>query len=87
MSRSYKKHPVIKDTSGSSYRKFAKNYSNRIIRKTEDVANGKSYRKIYETYNINDWIFHWDPNPVYYFDRNGVMGKIEPTPKWKARMK
>jgi hypothetical protein len=87
MSRSRKKNPICKDTSGSNYRKFIKNYSNRKVRRTLEVANGKSYRKIFETWNINDYVLRWDPSPDYYFDRNGEMQKREPDPEWRARMK
>jgi hypothetical protein len=87
MSRSRKKNPVRKDTSGSSYRKFAKREANRRVRRTLDVADGKSYRRIYDPWNINDWVYRWSSEPYYYFDRNGDMKKSNPEPEWRARMK
>ena len=87
MSRSRKKNPVLKDTSGSNYRKFAKKYANRKVRRTLEVADGKAYRRVYDPWNINDWVFRWDPTPYYYFDRNGDMQRGDPEPEWRARMK
>jgi hypothetical protein len=87
MSRSRKKNPIRKDTSGSSYRSYAKNQANRKIRRTSDVPDGKVYRKFFETWNINDWVFRWDPKPYYVHDINGNLKRIDPDPEWKAWMK
>lgn len=57
MSRSYKKSPVITD--GHSGR-VAKKEANRKVRKYRDVlANGKAYRKVFESYDIHDFIIHY----------------------------
>jgi hypothetical protein len=54
MSRSYKKTPVVKDgRSGKSGKKFA----NHKVRNYKGIIpNGKSYRKIFQTWDIHDCI-------------------------------
>jgi hypothetical protein len=81
MSRSRKKHPVRKD-----HNKGMKRIANRIIRRTLDIPNGKAYRKVFESWNISDWNFWWDPEPRYR-SYNGEIVKIDPDPEWRARMK
>ncbi len=46
MSRSYKKMPVVKDSSckGSTF-KSGKQIANRAVRKQKDIPNGGSYKK------------------------------------------
>ena len=58
MSRSYKKTPVIKDSSCKGTRfKSGKQLANRAVRNQEDVPNGGSYKKVYCSWNISDWRF------------------------------
>ena len=54
MARSYKKNPVVKDSS-----KGMKSIANRIFRRKKNicVANGNAYRKCFCSYNISDWWF------------------------------
>lgn len=53
MSRSYKKTPILKD-SNKSMKKFA----NKRVRKRKNFSvNGKAYRKIFNSYDICDWVF------------------------------
>jgi len=95
MSRSYKKHLVKKVPSGNgSYKSFAKNYANRKIRRIRpdggvDVPSGKTYRKFTETWDINDWVFRYDPHPRQAGYRIGGGGPVmvEPDPVWKWRCK
>lgn len=54
MSRSYKKNPVIK--SESKAKRFWKREANKKVRHTKDVPSGRAFKKIGDTYNINDWI-------------------------------
>lgn len=57
MSRSYKKTPVCKDGRSG---KFGKKVANRKVRYYKgDIADGKSYRKIYESWEIHDYISHY----------------------------
>ena len=58
MSRSYKKHPYTKD-GGPTRVKFAKQEANKKVRRTNDVPNGKSYRRVFEPYDIHDYINYW----------------------------
>lgn len=88
MSRSYKRHLIKKDNSGSAYRRFSKNQANRLIRRTPEVPDGKAYRRFYNPWDISDWVFMYNPYPrVYYNYRLGQFEWIEPDPIYKWRMK
>ena len=53
MSRSYKKHPVIKYAGNKDYKKLF----NRRLRRTagiDDIPNGNAYKKMNESWEIND---------------------------------
>lgn len=53
MSRSYKKNPIIKDKT-----KGMKQIANRKVRNYNgDLANGSSYKKIFQSYDISDYSF------------------------------
>jgi len=54
MARSYKKNPVVKDSS-----KGMKTVANKLFRRKKNVfvANGNAYRKFFCSYNISDWFF------------------------------
>lgn len=62
MSRSYKKTPIIKDNGKS--KKVAKTFA---VRKTRrklknldyEIADGKSYKKEFESWEIADYITRW----------------------------
>ena len=58
MSRSYKKTPVLKDTSckGSTF-KSGKQIANRAVRNHDDVPNGGGKKKVYCSWNISDFRF------------------------------
>lgn len=88
MSRSYRKHLILKG-SGSKYVTFAKNQANRRIRRMKgEIPDGNSYRKIYDSWNICDYSCRYDPNPHYYYSfKTGELQKIEPDPLWKWRCK
>lgn len=58
MSRSYKKSPVSTDGRRKTT-KYFKNQANRIVRRSDGAYNGKSYRKLYQTWNIHDFISYW----------------------------
>lgn len=54
MSRSYKKTPIVKDGHSG---KFGKKVANRKVRHYKGtIASGKSYRKIYESWDIHDFV-------------------------------
>ena len=58
MSRSYKKTPVLKDSSckGSAF-KSGKQIANRAVRNHDDIPNGGGYKKVYCSWNISDYRF------------------------------
>ena len=58
MSRSYKKTPVLKDTSckGSTF-KSGKQIANRAVRNHDDEPNGGGYKKVYCSWKISDFRF------------------------------
>lgn len=53
MSRSYKKHPIIKYAGCKDYKKI---YNRKLRRTTniDDIPNGNAYKKMNESWNIND---------------------------------
>lgn len=53
MSRSYKHKGWIQD---QSCKKFGKRFANKKVRRTDDVPSGKAYRRVYNQYNIADFI-------------------------------
>ena len=58
MSRSRKSIAVFKDNSKGH--NFGKKYSNRMVRKALkegfDLPNGKTYKRLYDTWNIHDYV-------------------------------
>lgn len=60
MSRSYRK-PYLKDNTKNGGAKIAKRTANHKVRKTKELANGKSYKKVYNSWNIHDFSFY-SPN-------------------------
>lgn len=61
MSRSFKKNLIVSCT-GRRYRAYAKNQANRKIRRyLEEISDGKSYRKVYESWDITDFSSRWYP--------------------------
>ena len=62
MSRSYKKHSIIKANSRGS-NKLRKRIANKAVRRHKGELNdGAQYKKIYNSYNISDYSFSytWD---------------------------
>ena len=55
MSRSYKKHYCIKDTSP-----FSKRQANKKVRRNKNISDGSNYKKVYNSYNICDWAFYFN---------------------------
>lgn len=54
MSRSIKA-PFYSDANRG--RKKEKRFANKRVRRREAVSNGKSYRKVYESWRIKDWSY------------------------------
>jgi hypothetical protein len=58
MSKSYKHTPCVKQQGRS--KKFYKKYANKKIRRkqlNEDIPDGSSYRKLFESWDICDYRF------------------------------
>lgn len=52
MSRSFKHTPIIKCAGDRSNKKLA----NRVVRRAEGLYQGKTYRKLFQSWNIYDYI-------------------------------
>ncbi len=59
MSRSYRK-PYWTGGYGGKTRKLTKRQANRRVRKSNQIANGNDYRKIFNPWDICDWKFFGD---------------------------
>lgn len=56
MSRSYKKHPIVKDHSSG---KWGKKQSNRAVRNKEEAYKRSNYKKVYPSWDIHDYISYY----------------------------
>ena len=57
MSRSYKKAPVYTDRKHGA--KYWKRQANRKVRHHKEILNNKSYRKVYNSWEIHDYVSRW----------------------------
>ena len=75
MSRSYKKNPIITDGRTPTVKRM-KRIANKKVRHTKNLPNGKSYKKVFETYDIHDYISRWTWEEAklayFHFDPNGI---------------
>lgn len=55
MSRSYRHSNICKMQNGKNMKKFA----NKKVRNTEDIPNGKAYKKCFESWDICDYKWIW----------------------------
>ena len=62
MSRSYKKHPRVKDSAS----RYMKKYANKKVRRTKNIPNGKAYKKVFESWEISDWNWIWTKNEAIH---------------------
>ena len=69
MSRSFRKSLYYRDgqtkrAGRMNRRKFMRRKANKRVRKSEDVSDGSSYKKVFDSWNISDWKFKYNPkNP------------------------
>jgi len=59
MSRSYKKHPWNAD---GNYAKSGKKFAQKKVRHLDIdylPPKGNTYKKVYEQYDIRDWVYRW----------------------------
>ena len=85
MSRSYRE-PIFTCGYGSKSKQFEKRQANKRIRKSENVPDGKVYKKFYNPWNICDCRIRWNPYPITYCYK-GEIKIVEPIPEWRARRK
>ena len=60
MSRSYRK-PIVKEGYGSPTKKIRKRQANRRVRKEKIVADGASFKKVSNSWDICDFKFELEP--------------------------
>ena len=67
MSRSYKKIPIHKSHDGG---KWTKRMASKAVRREPDTPlNGGNYKKIFNSWELNDWVTYWpieDAIETYY---------------------
>lgn len=77
MSRSFKRVPAY-TSSGNSYRKWAKRAANKKVRRTKGLSNGKSYVKVFCSYEIDDWkCLYFRASDYDYIYRNFKDDKLD----------
>jgi hypothetical protein len=69
MSRSYRKSWITDGYKGSKRRQYNKRQANHIVRKADDVPDGKAYRKFYNPWDICDYRWFFNPNEEFYRDK------------------
>ena len=66
MSRSKKKVPGFTDKDRNTYRD--KRFANKKVRNTNNIPDGKYYKKLYCSWNIRDWKWlYWNPKEILDF--------------------
>lgn len=90
MSRSYRE-PYVLDGYGTKRKKYDKNYANRRIRRKSVeyvIADGSSYRKITDPWDICDFRLRYDPRPwIYSSYKTKELEWVYPDPLWKWNRK
>lgn len=93
MSRSYKQMPIVKDGTPGSRRK-AKRLANKVVRRSQYVADGKYYCRLYESWNIYDYAFHrplwcefeqWEEEHGRWIEPDGQQAVKNRWAKWYFR--
>ncbi len=91
MSRSYKRTPVCQDGYGTKSLQWYKRYANKKVRRTKEIAKGKAYRKVYETWIFRDYAFRKTLSQYKNEIMNNlkyhmmVYGSIDKSPSWFRR--
>lgn len=79
MSRSYKKTPISK--MAPVHGRIGKKFANRRVRRyDEELSNGGSYKRLYCSYDIHDWISYYTINDAIEFEMN--RSRSEHTIQW-----
>ena len=66
MSRSYRKPWVTDGYKGSKRKQFFKRLANKVVRRSNEVPDGKAFRKFFCTYDICDFKFYADIRDEYW---------------------
>ena len=68
MSRSYKKVPIAKDRRcGKDMKKFA----NKKVRRTNELINGGTYKKVFDQWEIHDYVSRWTKEEaIEHYNKN-----------------
>jgi hypothetical protein len=69
MSRSYRKPWIVDGYKGSRRKQFYKRYANKRVRNTEDVPNGKTYRRVLNPWDITDYRYMANYNDDWYKEK------------------
>lgn len=72
MSRSYKKHPYLKES--SPHTKYGKRFANKRVRNSNDTLQHRDYKKQYCSWEISDYRFYMSKQEVideFFKSRNG----------------
>ena len=76
MSRSYKK-AIFKD--GGRAKKYQKRFAAKAVRNCPDLDNGGAYKKVYNLYNIDDYVYDGRFKPeTHFWPYSGVQ------PSWQT---
>ena len=78
MSKSFKKTPIVK-CSSSNWRRFAKKEANKSVRRNKEIIpKGKAYRKIYNSFDIDDYVFYmpYDIKGSLFYDSKEKWEKV-----------
>ena len=71
MSRSYKKHPYLKES--SKHTKYGKKFANRKVRNSDDTLQHRDYKKQYCSWEISDYKFYMSKQEIideFFASRN-----------------
>ena len=64
MSRSYRKPYCNESYKGSRAKQFWKKKANQKIHNSDNIPNGKAYKKFFEPWKINDYYFYQSPTDI-----------------------
>ena len=64
MSRSYRKPYVVDGYKGSGFKQFAKKEASKKVRNSDEIPNGKAYKKFYDPWNICDYYYYVSPDDL-----------------------
>ena len=69
MSRSYRKSWITDGYKGSKRKQFFKRLANKVVRRAEDVPDGKAFKKFFDTWSICDYRYYADVTETWWCDK------------------